>query len=110
MSRGLEEIYAMTPEGGFGYRDGQNSAGEPAPLQLRQRSANGAARVLGYTCPSVYHALHQHADGHPDPETGEYMSISTQYRLEAIPAFVVDVDTDSVNVDRDTTVEYSNAD
>lgn len=74
----------------FGYRNGMDPTGGPAPLQRRIGSANGAAYVLGHTCHGVYHALYENADGHPDPETGQFTSISTQYKIEAIPAFVVD--------------------
>jgi hypothetical protein len=80
----------------FGYRSAVKS-GQPAPLSLRSRSANGAAAVLGYTCHGAYHALQQLADGRADPATGRYTAISTQYRIEALPAFVVDAaDTASV--------------
>jgi hypothetical protein len=85
----------------FGFRNARDGAGELAPLKLRLGSSNGAARVLGYTCPGAYHALHTHADGHPDPDTGRCTSISTQYRIEAIPAFVVDAETRSSNVPLD---------
>lgn len=73
----------------FGYRSAVKS-GQPAPLQLRSGSANGAAAVLGHTCHGAYYALRQLADGHADPATGRYTAISTQYRIEALPAFVVD--------------------
>ena len=82
----VEEMYDLQ----FGYRNGKTSAGELAPLRLRSGSANGAAYVLGRTCPGAYRALYQYADAHPDPETGKCTSISTQYRLRAIPAFVVE--------------------
>jgi hypothetical protein len=59
-------------------------------------TGNGAARVLGYTCPGIYFALYEYADGDPD-QAGRCMSISTQYSFAAIPAFVVDVATESVN-------------
>lgn len=91
----------------FGYRNGRDGSGNLAG-PLRQHSANGAALVLGHTCHGVYHALYEHADGHPDPETGQFTSISTQYRLQAIPAFVVDVDTESANAGLDQKAEYSN--
>ncbi len=81
----------------YGFRNGRDAKGDLAPLQLRTVSAIGKAFVLGYTCEGMYHALHEHADGHPDPETGQCTSISTQYRIRAIPAFVVDVPTESVN-------------
>ena len=61
---------------------------------MRGPSANGAAYVLGYTCNGAYHALHEHADA--VLENGE-PAISTQYRFSAIPAFVVDVETESIN-------------
>lgn len=89
----VEEMYDFQS----GFRNGKDGKGELAPLKLRVGSANGAARVLGYTCPGVYYSLHKYADGHPDPQTGQCTSISTQYRIKAIPAFVVDVATDSVS-------------
>jgi len=81
----------------FGYRQGKDGAGKPGNPRLILGTANGAARVLGYSCPGIYHALQQYADAHPDPVTGQCTSISTQYRLKAIPAFVVDVATQSIN-------------
>lgn len=54
------------------------------------RSSGGAAAdTLGYTCPALYSALKSLANGHPDSETGECTSISTVFRLRAIPAFVL---------------------
>ncbi|MAK62765.1 MAG: hypothetical protein CMK09_17485 [Ponticaulis sp.] len=38
--------------------------------------------------PVWWHALKNHADGLPDPETGQNMGISTVYRIWAKPAFV----------------------
>lgn len=81
----------------YGFRNGRTGSGKLAPLALRSGSANGAARVLEYTCNGAYYALRRYADGNPDPATGRYTSISTQYRFKAIPAFVVDVKTESVN-------------
>lgn len=86
----------------FGFRQGKDGKGELSPL--RGPSANGAARVLGYTCPGIYQALHQLADGHPDPASGRCSSISTQYWLEARPAFVVDAETRSANEDLEKAV------
>jgi hypothetical protein len=37
------------------------------------------------------------ADGDRDPKTGQCTSISTQYRIKAVPAFVVDAATHSIN-------------
>jgi hypothetical protein len=89
----VEDMYDFQ----YGFRNGKDAAGELAPMKLRFGTANGAARVLGHTCPGVYHSLYKYADGHPDAQTGRCTSISTQYRIKAIPAFVVDVATDSVN-------------
>lgn len=83
----------------FGYRNGKDGAGQPAAEGLRIGSSNGAARVLGYTCQGVYQALHRLADGHPDPETGNFTSISVQFSFDAVNAFLVDVETRSVNDD-----------
>jgi len=85
----------------FGYRDGKDGAGKPAAPRLVLISSNGAAAVLGHTCNGAYYALHALADGDPDPKTGACTSISTQYRLKAIPAFVVEAKTRSVNEDLD---------
>lgn len=89
----VEELYDYA----FGYRTGKTAAGELAPLKLRFGTANGAARVLGHTCTGVYYSLYKHADADFDPQTGRCTSISTQYWIKAIPAFVVDVETESVN-------------
>jgi hypothetical protein len=81
----------------YGYRNGKNGSGDLSPLPLRMLTGNGAARVLGHTCQGAYFALHENADGDLDPQTGRYTSISTQYRISAIPAFVVDMATQSSN-------------
>ena len=90
---GVEELY----DSEFGFRNGLEGlerSGEPADSRLISVSAGGKARTLGYTCNGIYHALYEHADGHPDPETGQCTSISVQYRVKAIPAFVVDAPTE----------------
>lgn len=43
----------------------------------------------GYTCPSLYLALHRLADGYPDAQTGKCTAISTAFVLEAVPGFVI---------------------
>jgi hypothetical protein len=45
--------------------------------------------LLAYSCPAVYEALNRLADGYPDPKTGQCSAISTAFRVEAIPAFVI---------------------
>jgi len=83
----VEDQYDME----IGYRDARTSTSESSelsPLQRRVRSAIGKAGAMGYTCEGIYSALHQQADGHYDPEKKACTSISTQYQIEVIPAFV----------------------
>jgi hypothetical protein len=88
-----EEMYDLQ----YGFRNGKDAAGNPANTRLISGSANGQARVLDHTCQGAYYAMKQLADGDRDPKTGQCTSISTQYRIKAIPAFVVDSATHSVN-------------
>lgn len=81
----------------FGFRNAKDASGKLAAMARRLGTSNGAARVLGHTCQGIWQSLHRLADGHPDAKTGRFTSISTQYMFEARPAFVVDVDTSSVN-------------
>lgn len=78
----------------FGFRNGRRPNGEPAS---GEGSATGFALTAGHSCTGIYYSLLEHADGHYDPNTGKCTSISMQYRIKAIPAFVVDVKTESVN-------------
>jgi hypothetical protein len=89
----VEDIYNFE----FSFRNGKNAQGQAASLQLINGSALGRAGTLGYTCNGAYFALKKLADGHRDPKTGQCTAISTQYRIKAIPAFVVDTQTKSVN-------------
>jgi hypothetical protein len=89
----IDDIYDFQ----YAYRNGKDAKGQPAPMQLRAGSSIGQAAVLGHTCNGAYFALKQLADGHRDPKTGMCTSISTQYRIKAIPAFVVDTPTQSGN-------------
>jgi hypothetical protein len=93
----VEELYDFQ----YGFRNGKDAKGGPAPLQLRAGSSIGQAAVLGHTCQGAYYAMKQLADGHRDAKTGQCTSLSTQYRIKAIPAFVVDSATESVNKDLD---------
>lgn len=83
----------------YGFRSGRDGVGEPAPLRLRTVSSIGQARVLGHTCEGAYYAMHALADGDRDPVTGDCTSISMQYRITAIPAFIVQTQSESVNSD-----------
>ncbi len=79
----VEELYSAN----FGFRD---ATGQFATMRRKIGSSIGKGGAMGYTCEGIYHALYEHADGHPDPETGKNTAISMQYRIEAIPAFVFD--------------------
>ena len=89
----VEDLYDYM----YGFRDGKDGSGELAPLRLRAGSAIGKSRVQTYTCEGVYFAMKKYADGDPDPETGECTSISTQYRIKLIPAFVDETVSKSLN-------------
>ena len=91
----VEEIYDTV----FGFRNGRDGSGQLASLRRRQGSSSGYASTARHTCNGVYFALHQMADGHRDAESGRCTSISTQYRVRAIPAFVVEAETRSLNED-----------
>lgn len=58
------------------------------------RYSSGAIHetVSHINLPVWWHALRRHADGMPDPETGEMRGISTVYRIWAQPAFVATPD------------------
>jgi hypothetical protein len=89
----IEAMYDLQ----YGFRNGRDARGQPAPLQLRTISSVGQAAVLGHTCNGAYYTLKKLADGHRDPASGQCTSISTQYRIKLIPAFVVNTPTHSVN-------------
>jgi len=42
--------------------------------------------------PGLYYLLKKHADGMPDPKTGQNTAISSAYHIEAVPAFIVSAD------------------
>jgi hypothetical protein len=91
----VEDLYDFQ----YGFRNGKNAQGGPADPRLIAISSNGQAAVLGHSCSGAYSALHELADANPNPQTGKCESISTQYRIKAISAFVVNTKTRSVNDD-----------
>jgi hypothetical protein len=93
----IEDVYDFQ----YGFRNGKDAKGNLASLQLRAGSSIGQAGVLEHTCNGAYFELKRLADGHRDPKTGQCTSISMQYRIKAIPAFVVDTPTQSVNAGLD---------
>jgi len=80
----------------FGARSAKTAKGELAPERARMNTSMGRAGALGYTCHGAYYAMKQAADGHPDAQ-GHCTSISTQYRIKLLPAFVVQTQTQSTN-------------
>ena len=42
-----------------------------------------------FSCPAIYVAAKELADGFPDPDTGECTALSSSYSIEAVPAFVI---------------------
>ena len=50
-------------------------------------SVGGEQQVIGDAV-QLYHLMKRYADADPDPETGQNMSISAAYYIEAVPAFV----------------------
>jgi hypothetical protein len=91
----IEDLYNFE----YAFRNGKNGKGGPADSRLIMISAMGRSATLTYTCNGAYYALRELADGNPDPQSGRCTSISTQYRIKAIPAFVVDSKTESKNED-----------
>jgi hypothetical protein len=67
---------------------GSSGAASPKTGLMLMREASPT--VQGYTCNGVYNALQHYADGNRDPKTGQCTSISMQYRIHVVPAFVVD--------------------
>lgn len=51
-----------------------------------------------FSCPAVYVAAKELADGYPDPETGECTALSSSYSIEAIPAFIIHEESGSAAV------------
>jgi hypothetical protein len=42
-----------------------------------------------WSCPALYTAARQLADGYPDPKTGDCTAISSAFKFDALPAFLV---------------------
>ncbi len=45
-----------------------------------------------YSCPALYVAAHELADGYPDPETNECTALSSAFNFEAAAGFIIDSD------------------
>jgi hypothetical protein len=42
-----------------------------------------------YSCPAMYVAAHELADGYPDPETGECTALSSAFTFDAVAGFII---------------------
>ena len=49
--------------------------------------------VAHFDCPAIYQAVHQLADGYPDPKTGACTAISAAFDVTAVSGFVITPDT-----------------
>lgn len=47
-----------------------------------------------FSCPAIYVASHELADGHPDPETGDCTTLSSAFKFKAVRAFINHPDDD----------------
>ncbi len=47
------------------------------------------APVGQYSCPALYVAAHELADGYPDPQTGECTALSSAFTFEAVAGFII---------------------
>jgi hypothetical protein len=54
-----------------------------------RQATRAGAYTVGFRCPALHSALARAADAFPDPESGACTAVSTAFRIEAIPAFVV---------------------
>jgi hypothetical protein len=81
----IEEWFANN----YNYQAALTADGVPGDAGYRWYSAIGTANSQGFTCNGLYQAMQRNADGDRDPATGRCTSLSTQYRIRAIPAFVV---------------------
>jgi len=45
--------------------------------------------TAGFSCPALYAAAHELADGYPDPETGECTALSSAFRINTYAAHVI---------------------
>lgn len=53
---------------------------------------NPNGRVNAYSCPALYQAMHDLADGYKDPDTGKCTALSTALHITAVRVFVAPPD------------------
>jgi len=69
------------------------------------RGSSFAETQVGMTCPSLYKAYKELADGYPDPVTGECTAISSAFYIKAKPAFVIHPEQDDKDRSEHSEVE-----
>jgi hypothetical protein len=82
----VEAMYNLN----YAFRDARDDTGTLVPPVRREFLSVLGNDVMGRTCHGAYAALNRLADGDRDPRTGRCTSVSTQYWIRAVPAFVVD--------------------
>jgi hypothetical protein len=73
----------------YNYSAAENADGNPIRPGHQIFSSVGTGNLQGFTCNGLYQAMTRLADGNRDPHSGKCTSISTQYRIHLVPAFVV---------------------
>ena len=54
--------------------------------------------VAHFSCPAIYEAAHQLADGYPDPQTGQCTAMSASFDVTAVSGFIIDGDTSTAQL------------
>jgi hypothetical protein len=98
----------LLPDGGAkGVLGGYQDLAQLFKNQFQYKGRGGiASSAFGYSCQGIHYALHRLADGYPDPKTGQCTAISSVFKIEAIPAFVVHMD-DEVPASRQASADDS---
>ncbi len=54
--------------------------------------SGGTQQQNGYSCPALYKAMNELADGYKDPKIGEYTALSAAFKIKAVRTFVTPVE------------------
>jgi hypothetical protein len=75
--------------------EGETSSGMLAgyydiELMYHQVMGIGGVQANAFmSCPGLFEAAHQYADGYPDPETGKCTALSAAWNIQAVPAYII---------------------
>jgi hypothetical protein len=83
--RDLHLKLKLTPNGAEGLLAGY----EDLKAWWNIKSKGVTPELDKYSPAGMYRALHRHADGYPDPQTGQCTAISAAYNIKAVPVIVV---------------------